>query len=315
MSEDTSSLVEREIFLRKVNDTHTSSPPAALRYLAGQLKPRTYVAGQVLYTIGERLSTIVFLESGVVRLEHPTEAAWLIEAPGAVGMIDLLRAIPASRTAIAQTEVRAFELLAEEYFEVVADNFEWARRTVAFVYGAIERLGLTLEPEQLYPPVAAEDHLGALSPPLGLVERILALRRVPVFRALSLQVVVELAAMVEEVEHPAGHILHLAGAPSDSFWVVCRGSIRQVRRGAAWPSEFRPVSLVAPFAALSGNDERSEIYCSEPSTLLRLKKSDFFDAMEDHMDVTRALMSFAAGERERVQKILAAAGQSRIVPR
>lgn len=315
MSEDTTSLVEREIFLRKVNDTHTSSPPAALRYLAGQLKPRTYPAGTVLYTIGERLSTIIFLESGSVRLEHPTEVAWLIEAPGAVGMIDLLRAIPASRTAVAQTEVRAFELLAEEYFEVIADNFEWARRTVVFVYGAIERLGLTLEPSEVYPAVPAEDHLGALSPPLGLVERILALRRVPLFRALSLQVVVELAALVEEVEHPAGHILHLAGAPSDFFWVVCRGSVRQVRRGAAWPSEFRPVALVAPFAALSGSDEHAEIYCSEPATLLRLKKSDFFDVMEDHMDMTRALMAFAAGERERVQKILAAAGSTKIVPR
>jgi CRP-like cAMP-binding protein len=189
-------------------------------------------------------------------------------------------------------------LSAEDYFDVLEDNFEYARAGVEGVAANLHQLSLDLAPTGGFPEPPR-----ALPPPerpLDLVERTLVLHAAPAFHAARVQGVTRLAGLAEELRFAPGDVIARRGDPCDALLVVAYGLVQVSREDPRMEALFGAGSIVSGSATLSHNAHEYDTVAVAPTAALRVRKADFFDLLEDHFDVTRAILAFLGGERERI---------------
>jgi CRP-like cAMP-binding protein len=136
--------------------------------------------------------------------------------------------------------------------------------------------------------------------PLDLVERTLILHEAPTFRAARVQGVTHLAGLAEEGRFAPGHIISHRGDPCDALLVVACGLIQVSRESPPMRALFGAGSLVSSYATLGYDTHQYDTCVLAPTTALRIRKGDFFDLLEDHIEVTRSILAFLGGECERL---------------
>ena len=201
----------------------------------------------------------------------------------------------------------------DDYLEILEDNFD-------FTKGALENACRTIHhnAQQLAP-------LGVFRPPqttpaiqtdvlrqraLNLIERLLVLYNAPFFVNAPVQPLVSLAAQAEEERWAAGDIIFDLGLPSTELRFVATGKVRATLEHPEITGWFGPGDLLGAHAAVAFNVTQYRMTAEEPTTILRIRKEDLFDLMEDHSRLTRAGFAFVARENERI-RTTAAADRSR----
>jgi len=283
--------IERQIFLRSLNIARPVG--SAAKQLAAAMQDRLIPARSVIYRRGEHAGQIYFVLKGEIELSLEGADPWKLTPPSVVGILDVLQDRARERTATALTDVHALALSAEDYFDVLEDNFEYARGAVRGVTVNLHSLSLDLSPTGGFPEPAGP---GAPIPtrPMNLVERTL------VFRAASIQGLTRLAGLAEEVRHAPGDVISRRGDPCDALVVVARGLVRIERDDPHIEARLGAGSLVGGYATIGHDAHEYETTALAPTAALRVRKEDFFDLLEDHFEVTRAVLGFLAAERERV---------------
>ncbi|HET6521907.1 MAG TPA: cyclic nucleotide-binding domain-containing protein, partial [Geminicoccaceae bacterium] len=143
----------------------------------------------------------------------------------------------------------------------------------------------------------------AVTPTESDMERVLLLKRVPLFRYLPLDTLLAVGRVLERRAYVAGETVFEAGSRSDHFCIVESGAVEVFGDGRAAPS---PERLVAPawFGELVLVDEvpRSpRVVAAEDCALLRLHRIVFHDLSRDHPEVLLELCRLLARRLRQVQ--------------
>lgn len=307
--------IERQIFLRTLNIARPLG--SAAKQLAEAMQDRLIPAGSRIYRRGDHAGHIYFVLKGEVELKLEGAESWKLTPPSVVGILDVQQDRARERTAIALSDVHALVLGAEDYFDVLEDNFEYARAGVQGIAVNLHKLSLDLAPTGGFP-----EPTGPVAPlpprPLNLVERTFALHHGPAFRAASIQGVTRLAGLAEEVRYEPGDVISRRGDPCDALVVVALGLVRIDREDPRVEARFGAGSLVGGYATIGHDAHEYDTTVLAPTAALRVRKEDFFDLLEDHFEVTRGILGFLASEREHVLEERAArikAGESLRVQR
>jgi CRP-like cAMP-binding protein len=294
---DREQVIERQIFIRSLNIARPTG--SAAQQLARAMRDQLFPAGEVLYSRGEAASRIYYIMRGDIELSLEGAEPWTMKAPSVVGILDVLQDRPRERTARALTDVKALVLSGDDYFDVLEDNFEFARAALCGVASNLHMMSLGLAPTGGFPDPAGPI-LAPPDRPLSLVERTLTLYDAPAFRAASVQGVSRLAGLAEEVRYAEGDAISRFGEPCASLVVVACGLVQIRREDPRLEARFGAGSIVGGYASIGRDAHQYDSTALAPTVALRVRKDDFFDLLEDHSEVTRSVLAFMAIERERI---------------
>lgn len=296
---------ERELFLRSLGGAPTLGGVA--QQLARAMRDVSFCAGETIHRAGDFTRLVHFVTHGEVELTTEGNETWRLVAPAVVGVLDVNMRRPFSRTATALTDVRALALGADDWFEVLDDNFEYSSAAIRTQATEVHRLHLTLSPNGAFadPPPQSDDDAHALN----VQERTLALRLVSCFKFAGIQALAMLAMGAEERSLGRGQRLFTIDDPAPSFFVVARGTIRIQRENPVIRAGFGPGSIVGGAAALSFAAQQYTAEAESRAVVLEIRREDLIDALEDHVEMVHAMFAGLGIERERIMNERARLGK------
>jgi CRP-like cAMP-binding protein len=212
-------VTERAIYLRSI-PVAAELPPRVLHLIAHSLVERELPEGTALLRAGEPVDGLHLLTEGELSLVRGGVEVGRLKPPQSVGFLDILARAEGSYDAIATSPTKSLELRADRLFEIMEDHFALLRATLRY---AAERLlyemqelpekALSLPPEVM--PITVPDR------PMDLVERVLVMRSMNVFRRTNVNALTVLTEHMPEMRVPAGTVLFDIGeAPTFSVFIV-----------------------------------------------------------------------------------------------
>jgi CRP-like cAMP-binding protein len=303
-SEVLTSRIEREVFFRTFI-RGPKPPPGFAKQLIDAMQEDFYPAGSIIYQKGARSEFIHYVVRGKVELIAEGMRPFSFGSRSAIGGLDAFQDQPYSRTAVAIEDTVCLRVKIEDYFDIMEDNFEFAKLMLAALYRASEELSRQLTPEQIYPELGAAPPIDlAAGARLGLVERLILIRSVRVFQRVRLQPLVRLAQLADERRLDPGERLWSEKGSSEAIWIVAAGRVGVTRDEPPFSALFGPGNAVATLAVVGGLDAVYSARALDHVLALRVPKEDLVDVMEDHSELVRGLLAFAAAERSRLQTLI-----------
>ena len=290
----------REIFLAGFM---SGLPPEnvawATHRLARNMEDVHLRAGEVLYRQGEATNAHYFVVYGEMVLAAEGVPPWTLGERSLIGTIDLTLDRARTRTATATRDTHLLRMPATDWLDMLEDNFELMLRGVEGLAQGVYELRTTvpggLPAEDGGPPVSVRSSADG---PLGLIERVILLRGVPLLSTGEVQALLDLAAHAVEIDMAEGDVVIARGEPNDAMFLTVSGAV-SASPSATHPGEtFGPGRLVLGSCAATSKDLGCEARATVPSRLLRVMREDYFDAMEEHFQLARSSMKALAGERE-----------------
>ncbi len=135
---------------------------------------------------------------------------------------------------------------------------------------------------------------------LAFVERLAVLADVAMLRGAGIQVLVELADMMEEVTFEPGKTIFERGNLRGEALLVLQGEAEGNRLDPPLRVVFGPGSVVGGVASLGESMLAWEARAITRVRALSMRLEDWFDLMEEHFDLVRAALSGMALQREAI---------------
>jgi len=293
--------VEREVFLRSL--TLARPTGASARALAASMEDLHLPAGTVIYREGDPGEAAYFVVNGTVRLTSAGHEPWTLGAHAVVGVLDVMAERSRTRQATIVEDAHVLRLRADDWLDILEDDFEYTRHVVRGVASTTSELCFELAPGGGFaePPPDAPG-IDETAPPLTLVERIIVLRDTELFARATIDAMTTLAEGSDEIRVPAGSLLSERVSLFAGFSVVARGLVemtsgepsREIR------ARFGPSAIVGGPVALAHSSDKLAVRALTDTSLLHVRDEDFYDVMEDHFDVARSVFAALAVTRERL---------------
>ena len=124
---------------------------------------------------------------------------------------------------------------------------------------------------------------------LTLIEKVLLLQEIDVFRNSPTEDLSHIVAITEEVDYPAGENIYMEGDISDSLYVVIEGQVKLHRAG----TEIMIAKAKDVFGTWALFDDEPRVATAttvEDCRLLRLNKEEFYDLLADHSRITQDIL-------------------------
>jgi CRP-like cAMP-binding protein len=202
------------------------------------------------------------------------------------GWLDVLAGRPLGAPAVAVGHTRTLRIAASDLAEILEDNFG----LLALALRDLATRTLAARPSD------QRARLSLPGPgPLGLVERMIALRQRVPFTSARLEALAILAYESEEMIWPAGHIASRCGDPARTAGFILDGELR------ATPASREPVLLgsggmVGVLESLAGLRHTSTVTAVTPVRVLEIASTAIFDVLEDHSELGLAMLATFAGD-------------------
>jgi AAA family ATP:ADP antiporter len=123
----------------------------------------------------------------------------------------------------------------------------------------------------------------------SLVDKVVTLKSIDMFRAVPAQELVYLARVVRQQKLAAGETLFVEGDPPGPMYVPTSGRLALQRAGRT----FDEVPTGTPLGAWSLFDEQPRAVSAmalEPSELLVIGREEFYEVLAEHVDILRSLV-------------------------
>jgi CRP-like cAMP-binding protein len=290
---DRRNAVERELFLRSMA---LGRPPSRDNVQLGDNMAEVFFeAGSVIYEAGSAADDIYFIVRGTVQLSRDGLDPRQLGPRSVVGILNAIQEIPHDRTAVAFSDVEAMVLRNDDRLDMMEDDFEYTRGVILFTAANLQELTLELPNGGFQEP--ADPGPAPEADPLPLIERVLTLRDVAAFQAASIETLVSLAKVADEIRVAAGSDLFRAGEISGAFFVVARGMLELERHNPPGRARFGPASIAGGIPALGDVERIYTARALHDCVLLRFREADFFDVMEDHFELARSVLAYIASQR------------------
>lgn len=262
-----------------------------LRMVAEKLRERFFPMGEVLYREGDPVVTLQFLIDGTVHLQKDGTIFGTIDAPGGVGIMTALARSDSPYDTVAATDVLALEIDAETFLEILEDRFPVLLNTLRVSTGMLSKSLSALPAAQLGSARAA-DCPPLTERPLNLVERLLFLRRNPIYRGSSTNALAELAQLLIEERPADGTKLFARGQVADSVYFVLDGVIRCSAPQGDF--SFGAGSVVGGLEGLGGVPRWYDATADESLAVLRGLTTDIIDVYEDNPNLALDFLAMSS---------------------
>lgn len=300
-SRRTVSSLERLLYLKKA-PAFSSLPASELSVIAEVAQERFFPAGSALLREGESIGAVYFVVEGSIVLRRRGALVGKVGAGAALGGLALFARDPEGVEAVAEADTLTLELEADALLEVFEDRFaillHIMRDLCRQLIDAHVRTGV--DPTSTLP-------LGGPVPlptrELDLVERIFFLRRMPVFRESSVNVLFELSRALTEVRFAPGITLWEAGDPALGIFAIVSGEVAGRIGGNGL--DFRAGPGV-PLGALESVAEVPRWYDAVTTTevvALSANAEALLDVFEDNHEMAMDYMAIVARARLRLQEM------------
>ena len=254
--------------------------------------------GDVLYRQGDATVAHYFVVYGEILLAAEGLPPWRLGERSLIGTIDLMLDRPRTRNATATRATHLLRMPGSDWLDILEDNYELMLRGVEGLAEGVHDLRATLRKHPQLPHASRPAPHLSHARPLGLVERVMLLRAVPLFQGSEVQALLDLAVHAVEVDVEPGEILRGHGEPNDAMFVTVSGAVTAKTAPTIPEETFGPGMLVYGSRSATSKDLGFEARATAPTRVLRLVREDYFDAMAEHFGLARSSMKALAGERE-----------------
>jgi HEAT repeat protein len=127
-------------------------------------------------------------------------------------------------------------------------------------------------------------------PTVPLVERVVFLRKVPLFAQLPPQDLQPIAAAAEEHVVPAGEVLAERGDPGDTMYIVVDGEVRVVGAADQELAVFGPAAVIGEMAVISSQPRVASLVAMTDVRVLELHRPAFEAILRERPETAFALM-------------------------
>jgi len=124
---------------------------------------------------------------------------------------------------------------------------------------------------------------------LTLIEKVLLLQEIDVFRNSTTEDLSHIAAITERVSVSQGDIIYKEGDVSDSLYVVVEGRVR-LHRGGTDIMIAESKDVFGTWALFDDEPRVATATAMEDCALLRLNKEEFYDLLADHSQITQGVL-------------------------
>jgi CRP-like cAMP-binding protein len=295
MSDHDPVLLRRLLELRRV-PVLAGAELAELATLAENVAETSYESGAriVAPPIPDAIHLILSGEIAAGPARHGAHAAF--------GFLEALARRPLAHPAVAAGETRTLRLTASDLRDVLEDNY-------GLLLIAIRELAArALAVQAAEPPARRLAAAASLAAPIGLVDRMIVLRRQVPFaagprdrtldglpRAAPLEAIALLAHASKETTWPAGAVMARAGEPAVTTCFLVDGNVRVVREDRE-PYLLGPGGAVGVLESLARVPYPATVEVVAPVRALEIAGSVIFDVLEDHPELGVAMVeALAAG--------------------
>jgi len=298
--DDRSSLLLREIFLAGfMSGLPAANVAWAAARLASTMTDLRVQVGDVIYKKGDAPEEHFFVVDGEVKLETDDAPPWTFGERSLIGTFDLLLGRPRARTAVATRSTHLLRMPAQDWMDMLEDNFELTLSAVTGLAAGIDDLRVVLgDVEVKVPRVATKLAWSAPTGKIGLIDRIFALRGIPLFAEADVQALTNLAVPAEELSFEPGEPLVVRGESNGSLFVMMSGEVSAKRAESAQVETFGPGQLVFGSAALAAENLAQEARAATATRALRIAREDYIDVMEEHFALAHSALKAISLERE-----------------
>lgn len=144
---------------------------------------------------------------------------------------------------------------------------------------------------------------------LSTIEKVIILKTVSVFGRTADDVLADVAALLEEVEVPAGEPIFHKGDLGDSLYIIVAGKVR-VDDGDRLLNYLGERDVFGEMALLDAEPRVASVTAVEPTRLLRLDQTPFFELITDRPEIAIGLIRVLTGHlRARVRDVTALSAQ------
>ena len=178
--------------------------------------------------------------------------------------------------------------LGRETFRRLAAVFEPASATPPAVVHDLELLHDDGDPWVGHLARACHASVPEPDPAMELIEKVLLLQRVDLLQGARGAHVALLASIAEEVHVERGAVLIDKGEPPSALYVVTHGAV--TLDGAGDHLRAGPEQAFGTWALIDESPSPLEARAEEPSTLLRITRTDFQDLLADHPELAVGLL-------------------------
>jgi CRP-like cAMP-binding protein len=132
-------------------------------------------------------------------------------------------------------------------------------------------------------------------PDLNIIEKVIALEGVELFRRLSPEQLARIGAIARETRVPPRKTVIEPSKPVDALYVIVDGAVELARNGEAL-TVAHPSEILGAWA-LFGESEAMPFTARtlEDTRLLRIGRDDFYDLLSDNSEITSAIFSTLVG--------------------
>jgi ATP/ADP translocase/CRP-like cAMP-binding protein/HEAT repeat protein len=231
---------------------------------------------------------VILLIEGTVSTAAPDGPAAEISAPDVVGLTDVLEGRPHRQTVVAVTPVRVLTLPAADLWTALADNVATAQGMFRMLLGSPEAQAWAAVHRPLDPSAAPAP--GQAIAPLDVASR---LRQTPIFSRATVEQLMDLVEITQEVRLSAGHVLLGAERPA-AIYHLLGGEVRLDGDGAS-PAMLGAGSTIGVAETLTGAPAVRTATVARDGRALRLERNDVFEVLADHPDLLQGVFSGAIG--------------------
>jgi HEAT repeat protein len=214
-----------------------------------------------------RASVFAALENLVV--SDPAQRATALEVIETVGDPAIVRPL------LALWESRASDGFDAEVIERLRDDPDaWIRQCAEFAKDALEGGAMT----------------HTLTTKVTLVERVIFLRKVPLFEALPPQELEPIAAVAQEEDFSEGELLAVRGEPGDTLYVIIDGQVQVLGADERELAVRGPGDFIGEMAVISSKPRAASLLATSDVRVLELHKPAFEAILRERPETALAMM-------------------------
>ncbi|BAT55662.1 Cyclic nucleotide-binding domainprotein [Nostoc sp. NIES-3756] len=119
---------------------------------------------------------------------------------------------------------------------------------------------------------------------LSSVDRLLFVRRVPIFKELRDDFIVRLTSVMHELQFPANHTIFRQGEEGRSLYIIVSGRVR-VHIGDKQLAEVDQGKYFGEMAVFDTQPRSASVTTMEPCEFLELTQEQLYDAIEETPEI------------------------------
>jgi len=283
--------LERLLHLKRI-PLLAGLPAAEVAVLADAAEERFFPKGAVVFREGDPAGSMLFVVEGALANFRRGIQVGVVGPGHGIGGLNVLAREGLGSQVVAEQDTLTLEIDADLIAEVLEDRFP----IVQHLLRELNRQTLELlrrhrlDPSAVFPEPPRELSAEA---GLDLVDRLLLLRRMPVFERSSVTALAELARTMAQVRFEAGTILWQEGEPSAGILLVCSGSVRATGSGGV---DFRagPGFPLGALEALGQVPRWYDAVALSPVIALQGQTDVLVDLFEDNFEMAMDYLAVVA---------------------